>query len=239
MKKILMRHNKWDIFIHWFNVICWFLLLPTGIGLIKHELINPLGDWWPSMMRDLFGGAGNLLLFHEVVGVIWILGFVVYLVFNFKGALFFLSEIFSVDFKRDLSWLAKKPFVMVFGPKFLERLGLSPELPPQGFYNMGQKAFAQPAVLGGGVIACTGIIMLLSNLVLDNSRTVFVSWSIMLHYLAAGLILAGLFVHIYMAALVPEERPAFFSMFRGYVPTEHAKHHNRLWYEREMQIKGE
>jgi cytochrome b subunit of formate dehydrogenase len=51
-----------------------------------------------------------------------------------------------------------------------------------------------------------------------------------------GAIVAGLFVHVYMAAVLPEERPAFFSMFSGKVNELYAFLHHRKWW-REMKRK--
>ncbi len=35
------RHDRSDIFIHWFNAVCWFLLLVTGLGLsVTRKLIR-------------------------------------------------------------------------------------------------------------------------------------------------------------------------------------------------------
>ncbi|MFP4316502.1 MAG: formate dehydrogenase subunit gamma [Desulfovibrionales bacterium] len=233
MERQLKRHTRWDIFIHWFNALCWLVLLPTGIGLIQNEQLNPLGGWFPAAMRDLVGGGANLLLFHQVVGIIWVAGFVAYMIFNVRGTLFFLKEIFTVSPVRDTKWLVKKQIQMTLGTKWLKRLGMDPTIPEQGFYNMGQKVFAQLAVVGSVIIAITGVIMILSQTMLANESTWMVSWSIMLHYLFAGLVFAGLLVHVYMAGIAREERPAFKSMFTGTVPESYAKHHHRIWYDQE------
>jgi formate dehydrogenase subunit gamma len=231
MERQLIRHNRWDIFIHWFNAACWVVLLATGLGLVKNEQLNPVGAWWPEVIRGLVGGGANLLLIHQIVGGLWITGFLLYLVFNFRGALFFLREIFTVSPARDTRWLIKKQIQMTLGTKWLKRLGMDPTIPDQGFYNMGQKAFAQVAVVGSLFIGMTGVVMVLSHTVLDSGTTWLVSWSVTLHYLFVGLVFAGLLVHIYMAAIAREERPAFISMFTGTVPESYAMHHHRLWYE--------
>ncbi len=134
-----------------------------------------------------------------------------------------------VDPDRDITWMIRKMILMTAGPKLL---GKNSELPDQGYYNMGQKAFAQASVVGGVVIVVTGILMFLSDRTLGAEHMALVSWSITLHYLAVGLVFAGLLVHIYMAAISPEEKPGFRSMFTGHVPEDYAKHHHKLWYER-------
>jgi len=226
----LKRHDASDIFIHWFNAACWLLLLLSGLGLIKNERLNPLGAWLPDALRALFGGgsAGGavLLVLHEVVGVLWVLGFLAYLAVNARGAKYFLKEIFSVR-PGDLSWLVRKMGRMTVGPL----LGGRGELPPQGYYNMGQKAFAQASVAGGLAIVLSGAVLLLSAKLLPAAATPLIGWAVTLHYLAVGLVFAGLLVHIYMAAISPEEKPGFRSMFTGSVPEDYARHHHGLWVE--------
>lgn len=220
----LKRHDPSDIRIHWFNAACWLLLLVSGLGLIKNEKLNPLGAWLPDALRALFGGgtAGGavLLVIHEVAGVVWLLGFLWYLAVNGRGARFFLAEIFRVR-PGDITWMVRKMLRMTTG-----RGG---ELPPQGYYNMGQKAFAQASVLGGVAIVATGLVLLLSDKLLPASWTWLIGWAVTLHYLAVGLVFAGLLVHIYMAAISPEEKPGFRSMFTGSVPEDYARHHHGLW----------
>ncbi len=242
MTRLFKRHDKSDIFIHWFNAACWLLLLVTGVGLIGNPDIDPVGSWYPDTLRTLVGGGGNLLTIHVVIGFAWILGFLWYLTVNARGAAFFLREVFMVSPARDMAWMIKKMVLMTLGPKPLKMIGMAPELPEQGFYNMGQKAFAQASVVGGVVIAVTGVIMFLSDKVFTAETAWIVSWSVTLHYIAVGLVFAGLLVHVYMAAISPEERPGFRSMFTGHVPEDYARHHHGLWYREissEPAAKGE
>jgi formate dehydrogenase subunit gamma len=231
--RMYKRHDRSDIFIHWFNAVCWFLLLVTGVGLIHNSALNPFGDAFPQVLRGMVGGGGNLLLVHEIIGVAWIFGFVGYILVNPRGAACFLREVFAVSPDRDMPWMFRKLVLMTLGEKALKAMGQPSALPPQGYYNMGQKGFGQVSVIGGIVIAVTGVIMLLSDVYFTADATVAVSWAVTLHYLAVGVVFAGLLVHIYMAAISPDERPGFRSMFTGSVPEEYAKHHHRLWYERE------
>ncbi|MFV0423574.1 formate dehydrogenase subunit gamma [Oleidesulfovibrio sp.] len=229
------RHDRSDIAIHWINAACWLLLLISGLGLIQNHALNPLGESFPEVLRAMAGGAGNLLIFHEAVGIGWLTAFILYLIVNPKGAGFFLKEIFNVSPARDMTWMVRKMVLMTLGEKALKRMGQPAELPPQGFYNMGQKGFAQVAVIGSMVIAATGLAMLFSDVGPLTPATGLTGWAVTLHYLAVGLVFAGLLVHIYMAAISPEERPGFKSMFTGSVPEEYARHHHRLWYDRVNQ----
>lgn len=229
----IKRHDVSDIRIHWFNAACWLVLLVTGLGLIKNEQLNPLGAWFPDMLRAPFGGGSTggaaLLVIHEVVGVLWVLGIAWYLAVNARGAGFFLREIFRVR-PGDMVWMVRKMGRMT--------VGIGGELPPQGYYNMGQKAFAQASVAGGAVIVASGLVLLLSDKIFPASLAWLVGWAVVVHYLAVGLVFAGLLVHIYMAAISPEEKPGFRSMFTGSVPEDYARHHHGLWLE-ELEKGGE
>ena len=238
---MIKRHTKLSIFLHWFNAASWMFLLATGIGLINNSDLQPVGMWWTNLMWGLFGSGENLLRAHVIGGIMWAGVFLIYAIFGIKQVGLFLKEIFSYSPVRDFMWLVKKGIQMTLGTralkslgKMLEKRGASPEIaapriPDQGFYNVGQKMFAVPSVLGGVVIAVTGIIMALSNVYFTN--TAVVRWAILIHFVTAGLVFAGLLIHIYMASIAAGERPAFISMFTGNVPEEYAKHHHRLWYE--------
>ena len=83
---MLRRHTIDAMFMHWFNTICWVLLLATGVGLIDNSVLQPLCMWWVRIMHAIFGGGAALLEFHIVVGTIWSLGFLIYGIVRFKQA---------------------------------------------------------------------------------------------------------------------------------------------------------
>ncbi len=132
----------------------------------------------------------------------------------------FIREIFTVDIQRDFLWLITKGIQMTLGYKALgviaDKFGFSPRIPEQGFYNVGQKIFAIPAVFGGMIIAASGIIMILSQV--GMASTELVQWAILIHFIAVGLVFAGLLIHVFMASIAAGEQPAFLSMFTGTVP---------------------
>lgn len=234
MTEILIpRHTRLSIFLHWFNAVCWFFLLLTGLGLIQNDHLQPFPAW-PVWLREVFGSAGNLLMAHQTVGIVWAGVFLVYGIILFrKEVLPFLMEIFTVELPRDILWLITKGIQMTLGYRALEkiaaRFGFDPRIPDQGFYNVGQKLFAIPSVLGGVVITLTGIVMVLSQF-----RAVpveWVQWSIVIHYVTVMLVFAGLLIHIFMAAIAAGEQPALKSMFTGTVPDNYARHHHKLWWD--------
>jgi len=222
---------------HWFNAVCWLFLLATGLGLLQNESLQLAGGTWSRWMRGLFGSADALLRVHEVAGLIWAGGFLLYGIFRFRKSVWpFTLEILTLSPGKDIRWLLKKGTIMTLGSGVLKKRGIDPTLPDQGFYNIGQKMFAIPALFGGILIAASGIVMMLSRVAFTD--TTWVQWSIPIHFLGAGIVSAGLLMHIYMASLAPGERPAFNSMFTGNIPEDFARHHNRLWYEAVKQEPG-
>lgn len=227
------RHTRLSIFMHWFNAVCWIFLLLTGLGLIRNDDLQPFASW-PIWAREVFGGGGNLLLAHEIIGIVWAGGFLLYGIIRLKSdVLPFIREIFTVDIQRDFQWLLAKGIQMTLGYKMLgivaDKFGFSPGIPDQGFYNVGQKIFAIPAVFGGMVIAASGIIMMLSQI--GMAGTDLVQWAILIHFVTVGLVFAGLLIHVFMASIAAGEQPAFISMFTGTVPEDYARHHHRLWLD--------
>ncbi len=244
--RMIKRHTRLSIFLHWFNAASWIFLLATGLGLINNPDLQPVGMWWTNLMWGLFGSGENLLRVHVIGGIIWAGVFLICAIFGIKQVSQFLREIFNFSPVRDFMWLVKKGIQMTLGTRALKKLGevlekrgaspeiATPRIPDQGFYNVGQKLFAVPSVFGGVVIAVSGIIMALSNVYFTN--TAIVRWAILIHFVTVGLVFAGLLIHIYMAAIAAGERPAFISMFTGSVPEDYAEHHHRLWYEEVKKI---
>jgi formate dehydrogenase subunit gamma len=234
--KMLKRHTIPGIFIHWFNAVCWLFLMITGLGLINNPDLAPLGSGFANTVRGLFGGGTGLFWAHVGVGAVWA---GVWLLFILAGiahfTIPFMRQIMTYRLPQDLHWMIKKNFQMILGYDAMAKIscaiGLDERIPDQDYYNAGQKAAAVAFVGGGALLAVTGLLMVLSKFVFGPEQVALVQWSITLHFLAAGITFAVLLVHVYMAAISPEERPAFISMFTGYVPAEYAKHHHRLWYD--------
>ena len=186
------------------------------------------------MLRIVFGGGANLLLAHEIVGITWAGGFLLYGIIRLKSDILpFFREIFNVDIHRDFLWLIAKGIQMTLGYQALgviaKKFGFSPVIPDQGFYNIGQKIFAVPAVFGGIVIVASGVTMILSQI--GMASTELVQWAILVHFITVGLVFAGLLIHVFMASIAAGEQPAFISMFTGSVPEDYARHHHKLWLD--------
>ena len=62
-----------------------------------------------------------------------------------------------------------------------------------------------------------------------------VGWAIVFHFAAVGAVVSGLMVHVYMGAVFPEEKSAFFSMITGTVDEFYAYTHHFKWW-REVKV---
>ena len=165
---------------------------------------------------EAFGGKANLIRFHVWWGLAW--GAIIVPVFLlFKhGVREVLAEIRVTP--DDIVWVALKPFAMA---------GLYRQpLPPQDKYNAGQKLFAVLVLVATTLILATGLAM-----TFHVGPPVAIAIAILVHKLAIALVVLGAAIHITMAAVIAEERPALKSMITGSVDFEHAKHHSPKWIE--------
>jgi formate dehydrogenase subunit gamma len=150
----------------------------------------------------------------------WILVCVVYLTFGWRH--FIHAEVIRKEIaldSDDFDWL-------ILRTKKLLKLDASP-LPPQGSYNAGQKLYALLVYTMLPLIMFSGLIM-----TFHLFGAFAVQWSMLVHFMAVGMVVSGLMVHVYMGAVFPEERPAFYSMITGMVNELYAyRHHFKWWAE--------
>jgi formate dehydrogenase gamma subunit len=212
----LPRHRLGMRFLHWFNLLSWVLLLLTGTALMIAPSFALFGPGFPRRVSALFGGQPGLIRFHVVGGLLWAAVIVPLFLYFKRGGIEAVREVWLT--RDDLRWILRKPLAL---------LGLSRQpLPPQDKYNAGQKIFAITALVGTSLIIASGVVMAFH---LGSPEVMRVA--IMAHKLAILFALAGLSVHITMAAIMAEERPALRSMVTGYVSREHAEHHSRKWVD--------
>ncbi len=220
----LKKHHVAIILLHWFNATVWLLELATGAGLIASSYFRFAPDWYLEILTSIFGSRANMLRFHISLGVTWIVVFAVYGIFGFRTYLEMevLQREIALD-RDDWRWLRIRLLRM------LKRTAEA--LAPQGIYNAGQKLFAVMIYCMIPVIMATGVIMAFHLFGMAAVR-----WSIVVHFLAVGVVVSGLIVHVYMGAVFPEEKPAFFSMITGMVNELYAyRHHFKWWKEVKMQ----
>ena len=229
---MIRRHSLSAVCMHWFNAFCWIALLFTGFALLSNPAMQPVGMWWADLWTGVFGAYG-LLVFHLLIGSAWLAVYFLYLIFGLRHDVVpFLKEVFNLSPASDMTWCVRKGMRLVLGEKAMRSMGLDPALPPQGFYNAGQKLAAVAAVLCSVGLALSGLFLaaLALHLVAPGSEDA-AQWALFIHLLCAGVMAVVLPIHIYMAAFAPGEGPALRSMFSGFIPVTFIRHHNPLWYE--------
>jgi formate dehydrogenase subunit gamma len=221
------KHYLTSILLHWSNAIVWLFELLTGAALITSPYFRVAPQWYLSIVQDVFGTRASLLSFHVAVGLTWLVVFVVYGIFGFRA--YFGREVLQAKLFLDADdrrWLVVRA---------LRILGRSREpLPPQGIYNAGQKLFAQLVFAATPVIIGTGLVMAFRLF-----GAWVIGWAVVLHFVAVAAVVSGLMIHVYMGAVFPEEKPAFFSMVTGTVNELFAYSHHFKWWRVVKQEEAE
>ncbi|MGC2196081.1 MAG: cytochrome b/b6 domain-containing protein [Terriglobales bacterium] len=220
----IKKHHVAIVLLHWFNATTWLLELATGAGLIVSSNYRFAPIWYLQMIEGLFGSRANMLRFHIAVGLTWIIVFLVYAIFGFRNYVHVevLQHEIGLD-QDDLRWL-KVRTLWLFGRT-------EEPLPPQGVYNAGQKLFALLVYSAIPIIMLTGL-----EMTFHWFSTALVAWAMIVHYLAVAMVVSGLMIHVYMGAVFPEEKPAFYSMITGVVNELYAYQHHFKWW-REVKVQ--
>ena len=240
----MKKHDVAIMLVHWFNALTWLFMLATGGALIISSFYKMAPDFYIKIMRSLFGTAGNMLEFHIWLGVFWIIVFGAYTVFGYRKYLR-KKGLSKVDLRKGDIWDKFKNIqCMLFGNpslcidkmdliwlkiRVLRILGKSEQpLPPQGSFNGGQKLYGLLVALMTPIIMLTGLIM-----AFHLGPIFLIQWAIPIHFTAVGLVVSGMIIHVYMGAVLPEEKPSFFSMVTGSTSELFLyKHHFNFWKER-------
>lgn len=222
------KHNLANILTHWFNVGSWFLLLPTGIAILSSPRMGLSPTWLQELFRNLFGGSANLIRFHYTIGLLWIFVLTFNIFFGFRRYFVpFAASRMMLD-KDDIEWLKIKPLQMIGFMK-------GKQLPMQDAYNAGQKMYMYVVILGTLGIMLSGIIMTFNTIFPPVLKQIAQP----VHWMSVFAIVAGLMVHVYMGAVFPEEKEAFFSMFSGKVSAWYARAHHEKWYNEKLREEAE
>ena len=186
---------------HWSTAILFVLLSLTGIILLLgRSLLLPL------MGHEAFSfivSATRTL--HNYLGP----AFAVSLIFLF--VLFIRGN--AISLKLDLDWIMKGG-------------GLLGKHASSGCYNAGEKGWFWMAVLVGGTIVGSGLVLDFPLFGLDRTSMEFY---LVIHGIAALIMIIASFGHIYMGTIAMEG--AFEVMQTGYCDSNWAKEHHDLWYE--------
>ncbi len=185
---------------HWGVAITFILLALSGLALFHPAFF---------FFTNFFGGGVWTRILHPFIGVI-LFGLFVCMARSFAPH----NQITN----NDREWL--KRIRDVINNK-------DANLPEVGKYNAGQKYLFWTLVACIPLLFVTGIIIW---------QPYFASWlpvillriGVLLHAVAAFVVIAAIMVHIYAAIWV---KGSIRAMTRGYVSKAWAKHHHAAWYK--------
>jgi formate dehydrogenase subunit gamma len=206
--RVLVRFNAFERLVHWTTATCFIILGLTGLNItFGKPLLLPLMS--PEAFTTWSQWAKyihNYLSFPFTLGVVLI--FLMWLAWNFPT---------RVDFK----WLKEGGGIV--GHRH----------PPAYRFNAGQKMIYWIVVIGGGLVAASGYILMFPFYGTDVTG---MQWAEMTHGIIAVLFVAVMLAHIYIGTIGMEG--AFEAMGEGTVDENWAREHHPLWLEQERARIG-
>jgi|SRR5215470_319786 len=201
----LIRHPVYTRFLHWMVALFFFLALLTGFGIYL--------PWLFRWFTPIFGGGPLSRALHPWFGLFFVFFFAL-------QALNWLQPMRWVD--ADSRWIRNLRSTVSGNEKL--------EPPDTGFFNGGQKAQFWEIVIGCIVYLITGIIMWMGA---GTFGRAMVAISYVLHDVSALIMLAGIFIHMYLSTI--GEPGTFQAMTRGVVSEAWAWTFHPAWYK---QVTG-
>jgi formate dehydrogenase subunit gamma len=206
--RTIVRFNAFERFVHWMTATCFVILALSGLNItFGRPLLLPL------IGPDLFTAwsqwakyAHNYLSFPFTLGVILI--FLMWIASNIPN-------------KVDIDWF-KRGGGMV-----------GHDHPPAFRFNGGQKAIYWIVVVGGGVVAASGYVLMFP---FYGTNIHSMQIAEVVHAIVAVLFIAAMLGHIYIGTIGMEG--AFEAMGSGTVDVNWAKEHHSLWVEEEKARIG-
>ena len=202
--RTIVRFNAFERFVHWMTATCFIILAISGLNITfgRKVLLPYVGPEDFTAWSQWAKYAHNFLSFPFTLGVILI--FLMWLVWNMPT-------------KVDVQWF-KQGGGMV-GHRHA----------PAGHFNGGQKAIYWIVVLGGGLMAASGYLLMFPFYLTDIAG---MQMAAMVHGIVAVLFVAVMIAHIYIGTIGMQG--AFEAMGRGTVDLNWAKQHHNLWVEKEV-----
>jgi formate dehydrogenase subunit gamma len=201
----IVRFNWFERFVHWMTAVCFIILAISGLNItFGRPLLLPLmGAERFTVWSEWAKFAHNYLSFPFTIGVVLI--FLMWLAGNIPN-------------RTDIEWLKEGGGIV------------GDRQPPADRFNAGQKVVYWVVVLGGGIVAATGYVLMFPfyGTTIDAMQT-----AQMIHGVVATLFVAFMLGHIYIGTIGMEG--AFQAMGEGTVDVNWAKEHHSLWLAKEME----
>jgi len=201
--RVLVRFSAFERLVHWMTASCFVVLAITGLNITfgKPLLLPLIGPDAFAEWAQWAKYAHNYLSFPFTLGVVLI--FLMWIAWNIPN-------------KVDVEWL-KQGGGMV-GHKH----------PPAYRFNAGQKMIYWIVVLGGGLVAASGYLLMFP---FYGTNIADMQVAQVIHGVVALLFIAAMLGHIYIGTIGMQG--AFEAMWDGTVDANWAKEHHSLWAEQE------
>jgi formate dehydrogenase subunit gamma len=204
------RYSKMAIVLHWTYAAAFITLLATGLALFIPDRVQiPSGS--------------PLSTIHIVAGTVAIAVPLLYALANPASVRKGIKNILTWG-KEDLEWMKAAPLYYYL---FDEQA-----MPPQGYLNTFQKMWLLLVILGGLILAVTGIILGFFG---DTASAGLLSFTLFVHDIAFITVGTMFIVHIYLTVVHPMAYPlnsgSWSAITRGTVSSEYAQSHHSKWYD--------
>lgn len=196
---------------HWIYAISFITLATTGYLQFGSAL-----DW----LIPLFGSLEGAMVVHRVAAVFLMIGVLIPLLMRPREVRAWLAEVFNFT-------QADTEFLKVFPAKFL---GVKKKIPPQGFYNGGEKINSIIQIICGLGLIISGLFLWLA------AAPPLIMYP--LHALLMAIAVASAIGHIYLALLNPVSNEAIRGMIAGDISEEYMKENHGRWYQEVYKTKS-
>src|SRR6476661_2377643 len=199
----IVRFTAFERFVHWMTATCFIILAVSGLNItFGRPLLLPLiGLEAFSEWSQWAKYAHIYLSFPFTIGVVLI--FLIWIAGNIPS-------------RVDIDWLKRGGGIV------------GHDHPPAYRFNAGQKAIYWIVVIGGGLVAATGYVLMFPFYLSGIEGMQFAQ---IVHFIVAVLFVAVMLAHIYIGTIGMEG--AFEAMGSGTVDVNWAKEHHSLWLQEE------
>jgi formate dehydrogenase subunit gamma len=197
--QLIERYQASDRINHWVVAICFILLALSGLALFHPSM------FW---LTHLLGGGPWTRILHPFIGLVMFAAF--------AGLVWRFRQHNRID-SRDKQWLRQVRDVIN---------NREARLPEVGRYNAGQKVLFWLMVICMLALLVTGL-LIWHPYFAPGVPISLVRLGVVLHAIAAFVLIVGIIVHIYAAIWVKDTMRA---MIRGTVTRAWARKHHPAWY---------
>ncbi|MBR0816665.1 formate dehydrogenase subunit gamma [Bradyrhizobium liaoningense] len=206
--RTIVRFNTFERFVHWMTATCFIILAVSGLNItFGRPLLLPLiGFEAFSEWSQWAKYAHNYLSFPFTIGVVLI--FLMWIGGNIPN-------------KVDVEWTKRGGGL------------IGHDHPPAYRFNAGQKAIYWIVVIGGGLVAGTGYVLMFP---FYGTGIEGMQMAQIVHSIVGVLFIAAMLAHIYIGTIGMEG--AFEAMGSGEVDVNWAREHHSLWMDEQTARTG-